>query len=211
MLCCCCCCVTSVVSNSVRPHRRQPTRVPRPWDSPGKNTGVGCHFLLQCMKVKSESEYALILYILLLTEGCVDWIYNRLHIFLQSCWLLLVLNRNHIFRICFKEVISHSFQELPLTGRVHSSCEKRSKYWWKPYLHLHIDNSIKWRNIHWDWTPGSASAIHLLCGLRKINPLFPCPCFPVQLKSEEPRGKFMELCVNKKEPHECTAALITRE
>ena len=38
------------------PHRRQPTRLPRPWDSPGKNTGVGCHFLLQCMKVKSESE-----------------------------------------------------------------------------------------------------------------------------------------------------------
>ena len=48
--------VTSVVSNSVRPHRRQPTRLPRPWDSPGKNTGVDCHFLLQCMKVKSESE-----------------------------------------------------------------------------------------------------------------------------------------------------------
>ena len=42
------------MSNSVRPHRRQPTRLPRPWDSPGKNTGVGCHFLLQCMKGKSE-------------------------------------------------------------------------------------------------------------------------------------------------------------
>ena len=44
------------MSNSVRPLRRQPTRLPRPWDSPGKNTGVGCHFLLQCMKVKSESK-----------------------------------------------------------------------------------------------------------------------------------------------------------
>ena len=44
------------MSNSVRPHRRQPTRLPCPWDSPGKNTGVGCHFLLQWMKVKSESE-----------------------------------------------------------------------------------------------------------------------------------------------------------
>ena len=42
----------------MRPHRRQPTRLPRPWDSPGKNTGVGRHFLLQCMKVKSESEVA---------------------------------------------------------------------------------------------------------------------------------------------------------
>ena len=46
------------MSDSVRPHRRQPTRLPRPWDSPGKNTGVACHFLLQCMKVKSESEVA---------------------------------------------------------------------------------------------------------------------------------------------------------
>ena len=44
------------MSDSVRPHRQQPTRLPCPWDSPGKNTGVGCHFLLQCMKVKSESE-----------------------------------------------------------------------------------------------------------------------------------------------------------
>ena len=42
----------------MRPQRRQPTRLPRPWDSPGKNTGVGCHFLLQCMKMKSESEVA---------------------------------------------------------------------------------------------------------------------------------------------------------
>ena len=46
------------MSNSVRPHRWQPMRLRRPWDSPGKNTGVGCHFLLQRMKVKSESEVA---------------------------------------------------------------------------------------------------------------------------------------------------------
>ena len=44
------------MSDSVRPHRWQPTRLPHLWDSPDKNTGVGCHFLLQCMKVKSESE-----------------------------------------------------------------------------------------------------------------------------------------------------------
>ena len=58
---CCCCCfcqVASVVSDSVRPHRRQPTRLPCPWDFPGKNTGVGCHFLFQCMKVKRESKVA---------------------------------------------------------------------------------------------------------------------------------------------------------
>ena len=56
--CCCCRQVASVVSDSMRPHRQQPSRLPHPWDSPGKNTGVGCHFLLQCMKVKSESEVA---------------------------------------------------------------------------------------------------------------------------------------------------------
>ena len=44
--------------DSVQPHRWQPTRLPRPWDSPGKNTEVGCHFFLQCMKVKNESEVA---------------------------------------------------------------------------------------------------------------------------------------------------------
>ena len=55
----------AVASDSVQPHRLwQPARLPRPWDSPGKNTGVGCHFLLQCMKVKSETE--------------VDWVYEDL-------------------------------------------------------------------------------------------------------------------------------------
>ena len=46
------------MSDSVQPHRQQPTRLPPPWDSPGKNTGEDCHILLQCMKVKSESEVA---------------------------------------------------------------------------------------------------------------------------------------------------------
>ena len=51
------------MSNSVRPQRRQPTRLPHPWESPGKNTGVGCHFLLQSMKVKSKSE---------VTQSCLN-------------------------------------------------------------------------------------------------------------------------------------------
>ena len=50
--------VASIVSDSVRPHRRKPTSLPHPWGSPGKNTGVGCHLLLRCMKVKSENEVA---------------------------------------------------------------------------------------------------------------------------------------------------------
>ena len=54
---------------TLRPQRRQPTRLPCPWDSPGKNTGVGCHFLLHCMKVKSESEVAQVVY-LKVTQSC---------------------------------------------------------------------------------------------------------------------------------------------
>jgi len=50
--------VVSVMSDSVQSQRWQPTRLPCPWDSPGKNTGVDWHVLLQCMKVKSESEVA---------------------------------------------------------------------------------------------------------------------------------------------------------
>ena len=53
---CCCCSVALVMWDSVWSHSRQPTRLLCPWDSPGKKTGVGCHFLLQCMKAKSESE-----------------------------------------------------------------------------------------------------------------------------------------------------------
>ena len=52
------------------PHRWQPTRLSRPWDSPGKNTGVGCHFFLHCMKVKSESEVAQLCPTLSYPMGC---------------------------------------------------------------------------------------------------------------------------------------------
>ena len=62
--------ITSVVSDSVRPHRWQPTRLLCPWNSPGKNTGVGCHFLLQCMKVKSENEVAQLSPTLSNSMGC---------------------------------------------------------------------------------------------------------------------------------------------
>ena len=59
MCCCCCCCccqVASVMSNSVRPHRRQPTRLPHLWDSPGQNTGVGSSSLLQGIFPTQESN-----------------------------------------------------------------------------------------------------------------------------------------------------------
>ena len=66
----------------MRPHSRQPTRLLRPWDSPGKITGVGCHFLLQCMKVISESEVAQLRPTLRdpidcsLQGSCVHWIFQ---------------------------------------------------------------------------------------------------------------------------------------
>ena len=57
-ICCCCCQVASVMSDSEQPHSQQPIRLHHPWNSLGKNTGVGCHFLPQCMNVESESEVA---------------------------------------------------------------------------------------------------------------------------------------------------------
>ena len=69
------------MSDSVRPHRQQPTRLPCPWDSPGKNSGVGCHFLLQCMQVKSESEVTLVCSKLwLLPVGLASpWLDRKMH------------------------------------------------------------------------------------------------------------------------------------
>ena len=58
------------MSDSVQPHRRQPIRLPHPWDSPGKNTGEGCHFLLQCMKAKGESEVTQLCLTLSDPTGC---------------------------------------------------------------------------------------------------------------------------------------------
>ena len=84
-LCLYCCQVASVVSDSVRPQRRQPTRLPRPWDSPGKNTGVGCHFLLQCMKVRSEREVA---------QSC-----SRKNRIIFSVYLCPMKYLQHIFKI----------------------------------------------------------------------------------------------------------------
>ena len=91
------------MSDSVRPQRQQPTRLPRPWDSPGKNTGVGCHFLLQGMKVKSESEIA---------QSCLtpsnptdcSLPGSSIHGIFQARVLEWVALLNHIFKI---QIISH--------------------------------------------------------------------------------------------------------
>ena len=95
--------MASVVSDSVRPHGLQPTRLLRPWDSPGKNTGVGCHFLLQCMKVESESEVTQLCLTLSDPMGCslpgssihgifqatvLEWVVNIFFITFYKCNLI---------------------------------------------------------------------------------------------------------------------------
>ena len=83
------------MSDSVRPHRQQPTRLRSPWDSPGKNTGVGCYFRLQCMKVKSESEVRL--------SDPMDW--NLPYTKTNDCYsFFLISNIRHI-----SSAISKSF------------------------------------------------------------------------------------------------------
>ena len=74
------------MSDSVRPCRRQPTRLLCPWDSPGKNTGVGCHCLLQCLRVKNESEVAQ----LCPTQLCLTpvWFSDSQNVNIHSCHLL---------------------------------------------------------------------------------------------------------------------------
>ena len=92
------------MSDSVRPHRQQPTRLPRPWDSPGKNTGVGCHFLLQCMKGKSESEVAQSCLTLCDPMDCClpgssvhGILYTYMHIYAHTyiIHIIYLLNQNH--------------------------------------------------------------------------------------------------------------------
>jgi len=89
------------VSDSVQPHRRQPTRLPCPWDSPGKNTGVGCHFLLQCMKVKSESEAAQSCLTLSHPMDCSPPGSSIHGIFRQEYWSGVPKSSSHLFTLSY--------------------------------------------------------------------------------------------------------------
>ena len=139
------------MSDSVRPHRRQPTRLPRPWDSPGKNTGVGCHFLLQCMKVKSESEVA---------QSCLDssrphglqpirlllpWDFPGkstgvgCHCLLQLC-LTTTFKRSPLFILCWDFVVAlrKGRSLIPLTRRTSIKERRLSWLFW---------NTIRWMRM----------------------------------------------------------------
>ena len=98
------------MSDSVRPHRRQPTRPRHPWDSPGKNTGVSCHFLLQCMKVKSESEVAQSCLTLSDPMDCsppgssIHGIFQArvgCHCFLRKVTYLSIITNTFLWQTCF--------------------------------------------------------------------------------------------------------------
>ena len=99
-----------------------PPGSPRPWDSPGKNTGVGCHFLLQCMKVKSESEIALFLYIIQICLG-----FKKYFMVLLRAKPIYTTIKNHIWcllsAICFRKHFyihecNHLATLVKLTGQI---------------------------------------------------------------------------------------------
>ena len=131
------------MSDSVRPHRRQPTRFPRPWDSPGKNTRVGCHFLLQCMKVKSESEVTQLCLTLSdpmdrsLPGSCVHGIFQaRVLEWGASAFSLLSYERHVSLQsdsvVCACSVVSNSFdpRDYSLPGfSVHGIFQARIVEW----------------------------------------------------------------------------------
>ena len=107
--------------DSVRPHRWQPTRLPCPWDSPGKNTRVGCHFLLQCMKVKSESEVAQSCPTLSDPMDCSPP-GSSIHGLFQARVLEWVA-------IAFSEVLYYQIRFLPLQGSCLENLRDRGAWW----------------------------------------------------------------------------------
>ena len=110
------------MSNSVPPHRRQPPRLPCPWASPGKDTGVGCHFLLQCMKVKSDVERILMFLLVISMSSLKKICIWSFHPFLKlGCLFFLVLyyvsslyvlDINQLSDILFASIFSHSVGSL---------------------------------------------------------------------------------------------------
>ena len=109
------------MSDSVRPHRQQPTRLCCPWDSPGKNTGVGCHFLLQCMKVKSESEVSQLCLTLSDPTDCTYQAHPSMDFPGKStgvgCQCLLQVYRIHIYKYIYRIYDKCSCLENPRDSR----------------------------------------------------------------------------------------------
>ena len=121
------------MSDSVRPCRRQPTRLPRSWDSPGKNTVVGCHFLLQCMKVKNQSEVAQ----LGPTQLCPTpvWFSDSQNVSIHSCHLLFDYFQ---FSLIHRPDIPGSYAILLFTSSDLASITSHIHNWGLFLLWLHL-------------------------------------------------------------------------
>ena len=120
------------MSDSVRPHRRQSTRLPCPWDSPGKNTGVGCHFLLQCMKVKMKAK-SLSCVQLLATPSTAAW---QASLSITNSWSLLklmsiesVMPSNHLILCRPLLLLSSIFPSIRVFSNESVLCNKWPEYW----------------------------------------------------------------------------------
>ena len=149
----------------MRPHRRQPTRLPHPWDSPGKNTGVGCHFLFQLMKVKSESEVA---------QSCPT---------LSDCMDCSPPGSSvlGIFQARVLEWAAVAFSEICRSVRLNSLTTYLIKYDWLYFCLFflfvcfftchELQFSLGKRERRQEWTPQSINAIKYQYGL---SPFFPC-------------------------------------
>ena len=179
----------------MRPHGRQPTRLPRPWDSPGKNTGVGCDFLLQCMKVKSESEIVKAIVFPVVMYGYESWTKKkRVEHWKIDAFELLVLEKtfkNSSDSKDIKPVNPKGNQSLILIGRTDAEAEALilwpldAKIWliWKdPYAEKDWRQETKratedevivwchWLNGHgFEQAPGDSEGQGSLCMLQSME------------------------------------------
>ena len=108
----------------MQPHRRQPTRLPHPWDSPGKNTEVGCHLLLQCMKVKSESEVAQLCPTLSNPMDCSLPVCLSIYIFTYLFGSSLLCS---LFSSCGKQGLLSSDTQASHCPQTNSNCSPRTR------------------------------------------------------------------------------------
>ena len=115
------------MSNSVWPHRWQPTRLPCPWDSPCKNTGVGCHFLLQCMKVKMKL-------LSLVQPSAIPWtaafqVSPSMGFSRQEYWSGVPLPSPRKWDKCCSKELFSSVQSRPTLSNESTLCMRWPKYW----------------------------------------------------------------------------------
>ena len=145
------------MSDSVRLHRRQPMSLPRPWDSPGKNTGVGCHFLLQCMKVRSGSEVAQSCLTLSDPMDCgppgssIHGIFQARvlewgAIAFSVNWNYHIVNQLHLYKIKslkFGKRKKCRQQQPQLLHNKHSEFQKAKQLWGNILLYIYPQNTLQ--------------------------------------------------------------------